>query len=216
MIRQVLGIHCPQCHYNWPEGTLYCDECGAALSPWLTLRSEAAAPSPDVLAGAGWVADHLELYESPTDPSFDRLDSEGNLAGVSSVPADQDEYDGFGEWADSAFEQPRQDSQFGNSYQAPRLILLRLPDGQLFELQGKPQYLIGRRDPANKVLPEVDLTDWNGAAAGVSRTHASIYMTPIGVYVEDLESRNETIHNGYRLLPRQRYRLDDGDELRLG
>jgi pSer/pThr/pTyr-binding forkhead associated (FHA) protein len=50
----------------------------------------------------------------------------------------------------------------------------------------------------------------------VSRQHAAIHVEPEGVFIEDLESLNETIRNGYRLLPRQRYPLTDGDELRLG
>jgi len=60
------------------------------------------------------------------------------------------------------------------------------------------------------------LTEWNGAACGVSRQHAMIYVTEDGVWIEDLESLNETIRNEFRLMPRQRYPLEDGDELRLG
>lgn len=98
---------------------------------------------------------------------------------------------------------------------APR-IRLRLSSGKTFELAGKNRYLIGRRDPRRNLTPEVDLEDWNGAASGVSREHAMIYVTPEGVFIEDLESINETIVNNCRLLPRQRYPLADGEQLRLG
>lgn len=95
-------------------------------------------------------------------------------------------------------------------------IRLRLSSGKTFELAGKPRYVIGRRDPQQQVLPEVDLEDWNGAAMGVSRQHAAIHVTPDGVFIEDLESLNETIVNNCRLLPHQRYPLTDGEQLRLG
>ena len=95
-------------------------------------------------------------------------------------------------------------------------IRLRLSSGKTFELMGKQRYVIGRRDPQRQTPPEVDLEDWNGAASGVSRQHAAIYVTPEGVFIEDLESLNETIVNNCRLLPRQRYPLADGEQIRLG
>jgi predicted component of type VI protein secretion system len=96
-----------------------------------------------------------------------------------------------------------------------RRIRLRLMAGKAFDLTGKQRYIIGRRD-ANGEAPDVDLTDWDGAASGVSRQHVAIHVSSEGVSIEDLESLNETILNGYRLLPRQRYPLEDGDEVRLG
>lgn len=97
-----------------------------------------------------------------------------------------------------------------------RRIRLRLTNGKAFELTGKSSYLIGRYDAAAEVIPDIDLTEWNGAACGVSRRHARIHVDESGVTIEDLESLNETIRNGFRLLPYQRYPLSDGDELRLG
>jgi len=91
-----------------------------------------------------------------------------------------------------------------------------MTNGKTFELSGKSSYLVGRRDVSARIFPDVDLSDWNGAASGVSRCHASIHVTPSGVFVEDLERLNETHRNGYRLLAKQRYPLVDGDELRLG
>jgi pSer/pThr/pTyr-binding forkhead associated (FHA) protein len=105
---------------------------------------------------------------------------------------------------------------FANMEGTPRRVRLRLSNGKTFELSGKAEYLIGRRDPGTNALPDVDLADWNGAASGVSREHAAIYVGPDGVFIEDRESLNETIRNDFRLLPRQLYPLKDGDELRLG
>jgi len=65
-------------------------------------------------------------------------------------------------------------------------------------------------------MPDVDLGDFDGAAGGISRRHAAIYGVGGNVYIEDLRSRNQTIRNGARLLPGQRYLVADGDRLLLG
>ena len=96
----------------------------------------------------------------------------------------------------------------------PVVIVLSLPDGHQFKLQGKNDYRIGRAG-AGHTSPDVDLAHFYGYEAGVSRQHIGIHVTHDGVFVEDLESANETIHNGYRLLPQQWYPLHNGDELRL-
>lgn len=101
-------------------------------------------------------------------------------------------------------------------YAIPTSVELRLPNGHLFLLSGKQEYRIGRRDIDQAIPPDVDFTDWNGAIAGVSRDHLSIFVLPGGVFVEDHESTNDTLCNGARLQPRQRYLLRDRDELRLG
>ncbi len=218
MIRQDLVIHCPDCQHDWPEGTLFCDYCGAVLSPWLTPPEELEILQEEEAPNANWADISGAMYGPPTDSPIEQTDgpvtstiSEDGAA----IGADVSDQDDESNWGD--FEPGGARTRGGTfADKSPELIWLRLTDGQIFELQGKTQYLIGRRDPRHKVTPDVDLTDWNGAKQGVSRVHASIYMTPIGAYVEDLESRNETLLNGYRLLPRQRYRLEDDDDLRLG
>lgn len=97
----------------------------------------------------------------------------------------------------------------------PPTIRLTLPDGHYFILRRKTSYIIGRND-GTRMAPDVDLTSFYGVEAGVSRLHLRILARPDGVFVEDLESRNETVHNGYRLLPQQWYPLHHGDELKLG
>jgi len=81
---------------------------------------------------------------------------------------------------------------------------------------GQSTYLVGRRDVDQQLFPDVDLHDWDGAVAGVSRRHLMIRVIGDVVSIEDLESRNSTILNGYRLFPHQQYPLVDGDEIRLG
>ncbi len=97
----------------------------------------------------------------------------------------------------------------------PAAIVLRMSNGQRFTLRGKTDYMIGRLGAEN-AQPDVDLASYYGFEAGVSREHVMIHVRPDGVFVEDRESRNETVQNGYRLLPQQWYPLYEGDELRLG
>lgn len=95
------------------------------------------------------------------------------------------------------------------------VVVLRLANGKRFVLRGKSEYTVGRIG-ADRGAPDVDLADVYGFEAGVSREHVLIQVRPDGVFVQDLESRNETVQNGYRLLPQQWYPLRDGDELKLG
>ncbi len=48
----------------------------------------------------------------------------------------------------------------------------------------------------------------------ISRRHAVVHVTPVGIMVEDLKSANGTFVNGKRVTDRQT--LGDGDELRFG
>ncbi len=84
-------------------------------------------------------------------------------------------------------------------------------------LQPKTETILGRRDPATGVAPDVDLTPHAGYRMGVSRRHAAIrYGDDNTLNVWDLGSSNGTFLNGQRLNAHRPYRLHDGDELRLG
>ena len=95
-----------------------------------------------------------------------------------------------------------------------RLILTE--SGYVFELAGKSEYLLGRRDSQVGLTPDVDLTDWNGAASGVSRRHAVLHVENGIVCIEDLGSRNETVRNNTRLLSGKLYPLSNADIIQLG
>jgi FHA domain/zinc-ribbon domain len=95
------------------------------------------------------------------------------------------------------------------------LVVLQLSVGQRIVLSGKTVYAIGRIS-AEHPEPDVDLEHYYGPQAGISRQHVNIYIEDDGAFVEDLDSTNQTIQNGYRLMAGQRYPLHNGDELRLG
>lgn len=182
-------LYCQKCFHELPDGTMFCDACGTSL------LSGASAPKD-------------ELANNNVPGSYRVTPSQ--LPRTDLTPATPPR----------ALGGARTDEQAPPDAQVPGVrvsrIRLMLANGKVFELSGKLDYLIGRRDPRLDRIPDVDLTDWNGAAYGVSRQHAMIYMSEDGAWIEDLESLNETIRNEYRLMPRQRYPLVDGDELRLG
>ena len=75
---------------------------------------------------------------------------------------------------------------------------------------------IGRGDSSSGFLPELDLTEHQGAENGVSRQHARIQLTDRGVVLIDMDSTNGTYLNNYRLSAEQPYLLNNGDEILFG
>lgn len=103
------------------------------------------------------------------------------------------------------------------------------PEGGILrmEIEGSPEpiYLtfknkevvLGRRDPATGVLPDVDLAPFAGYRMGVSRRHSKIRLDDEGYLdILDLGSSNGTFLNGQRLHPNAPYRLNNHDKIMLG
>jgi pSer/pThr/pTyr-binding forkhead associated (FHA) protein len=81
---------------------------------------------------------------------------------------------------------------------------------------GKTDLVIGRRDLAENILPDIDLTDYGALDRGVSRRHARFFVRGAQLFVEDLGSTNATFVNQVRLPAGQPHPLNDGDTLWLG
>jgi pSer/pThr/pTyr-binding forkhead associated (FHA) protein len=75
---------------------------------------------------------------------------------------------------------------------------------------------VGRADLVEKFIPGVDLGPFGGQDAGVSRRHALLWGTDDGLYIRDLESTNGTYINGFRLQPKQPYKLRNNDKIEVG
>jgi hypothetical protein len=74
------------------------------------------------------------------------------------------------------------------------------------------EMLIGRRDDAHNIRPEIPVFD-----ASVSRRHAHLLRRPNGgLAIIDLASANGTAVNGAELLPGQPRDLGDGDVVTMG
>lgn len=94
-------------------------------------------------------------------------------------------------------------------------ILLVVPSSRRrFKLVVQNELRIGRA--SSEFLPEIDLTDDDGAEKGVSRLHAKIQLVQSGLVLIDLSSTNGTLLNNYRLPPNEPYPLQSGDEIRFG
>jgi hypothetical protein len=103
----------------------------------------------------------------------------------------------------------------------------RIPLGGMFRLESPdmdkavlvfPEKggVLGRRDSKGQ-KPDVDLSLWSGFQSGVSRRHAEVRLHSDGhLYLYDLDSTNGTFLNGNRLEAGRAYRIQNGDEVRLG
>ncbi len=227
-------LYCVKCQNGLPDGTIFCDYCGNEIADGSSVTTAATLPDlrqrghsgrandtmrrTSVNAAAAALPDAPHAIDSSVAGIPERLTSPApspslppaqaprplSVNGNSVAPPEQ------GSSLDA--EGPAVHDQRSNS---ARLIQLQL-GRELFELSGQSSYLVGRHDPDQQLFPDVDLHDWDGAAAGVSRRHLMIRVIGNIVSIEDLESRNSTILNGYRLFPHQQYPLVDNDEVRMG
>lgn len=80
-------------------------------------------------------------------------------------------------------------------------------EGKLLVNLERPSLSIGKKKE------EVDLVLKD---ASVSRIHARITKEEEDIYLEDLNSTNGTFRNGQRMLPYEKKKLEEGDEIRFG
>ena len=100
---------------------------------------------------------------------------------------------------------------------APQQIIVRVQGNALpIYLTGADEYHIGRADPRQGNMPDLDLGPHGALELGVSRDHALLKRSSRAITITDLGSTNGTAVNGVRLAPNSPETLRDGDELRLG
>lgn len=80
----------------------------------------------------------------------------------------------------------------------------------------KVEYTFGRAALGQAVIPDFDLTPYDGLAKGVSRIHALIVTSEKEIFLRDLTSINGTQINGIRLSPNMDYPIKSGDMLSFG
>lgn len=94
-----------------------------------------------------------------------------------------------------------------------RLHLTIVDTNQVVSVQVSDCLLIGRDSDGEA---DIDFTPFDGARFGVSRLHAAFLYDGRGLLIEDLNSRNGTRINGYRIEAGKAYPLRNGDELEIG
>ena len=88
--------------------------------------------------------------------------------------------------------------------------------GQILPLGDREEITLGRAIEGQPIIPDLDLTPYNGYEKGVSRLHVSIRIDGNLVTVTDLGSANGTQVNGRKLIPNQPQPVAHGDILVLG
>ncbi|NJK81882.1 MAG: FHA domain-containing protein [Chloroflexaceae bacterium] len=99
---------------------------------------------------------------------------------------------------------------------ASAFTLVVLNDGRRLLLETNRNLLVGRTDQRRGIIPDVDLSNYGGYDAGVSRRHALLAVRDKQCYVEDLGSANGTFVNSEQVAPNQPVLLNHGDELKFG
>ena len=96
------------------------------------------------------------------------------------------------------------------------ISLLVINSGRRIGLERGHVLMVGRKDNARGVFPDVDLGLEGGYDAGVSRKHARFLPDRDDLVLEDLGSANGTFVNGQRLAPQTPVVLNHGDEIKFG
>ncbi len=78
------------------------------------------------------------------------------------------------------------------------------------------QAVLGRYTPDASLRPRVDLTPYGAYTRGISRMHAAMRRTPVGLVVEDLASSNGSWLNDAKLEPYTPMPIRSGDRIKLG
>ncbi len=98
----------------------------------------------------------------------------------------------------------------------PTISLVIINNGRRLSFDSNEELLVGRKDNARGIFPDVDLGLDGGYEAGVSRRHAVLSPSRDGWLLEDLGSANGTFINGTRIPPEQPTLVRSGDEIKLG
>lgn len=98
----------------------------------------------------------------------------------------------------------------------PGFSLVVINDGRRMALETNKNLIVGRTDQRRGIIPDVDLGNYGGYDAGVSRRHALIAVRDNTCIVEDLGSSNGTYVNSKRAPANQPITLRSGDELKFG
>jgi len=190
---------CPACGNQVKPGVTFCDNCGARLG-----SASLLSPPPFVRQPGKLICSVCGAQLEPGSKFCDTCGTPVEVT-LASPPA--------GPVLDPATRLL--------SSQEPLLpdrgrLVIRVTNAVLPFPPGKNEIVVGRRDPTSNVSPDIDLNDYGGHEAGVSRQHARIFADGDQVFIEDLDSANHTYVNGQELIPQTPHPLNDGDEVRLG
>jgi hypothetical protein len=180
-------MKCRSCETENPNGSQYCDECGAKLYAESEARTSGANFQPQFTETPIFRNANITSVGIPA--IVEELKPENGFAANEPVPK--------------------------KGVHATLVIERGESVGTEFTLSAEESN-IGRWDADNGVFPDVDL-DTHDPEAKVSRKHARIRFQNGQYSIEDLGSTNGTfVNRGRRLIPGNRQALRDGDEIIVG
>lgn len=91
-----------------------------------------------------------------------------------------------------------------------------LDTGQVIPLSEKNEFTLGRVSEGQPIMPDIDLSQYQAYAAGVSRLHGIVRKGNNQIIFMDLGSANGSFINGKRLTPNEEQFLNHGDVVSLG
>lgn len=97
-----------------------------------------------------------------------------------------------------------------------RLTLYFFQHEEVVRLDESGEFSVGRINEGQSILPDIDLSRFDGYKNGVSRIHASILISDKRIELKDLASANGTLLNGRKLTSLVPYPIQDGDILAFG
>lgn len=97
-----------------------------------------------------------------------------------------------------------------------KVILYLAETKEVICLKQEKDYTLGRIAEGQKVIPDIDLSEYNAYKTGVSRIHAMINTRGDQVTVKDLGSSNGSRLNGVKIESHAEYNIQHEDFLTLG
>ncbi len=93
--------------------------------------------------------------------------------------------------------------------------LIYIADGSEYLLSVRAECRIGRADPVNKILPDIDLTKVDRQLT-ISRRHARLKRRKGGFYLQEERATNGTFVNGQRISAERPLEIRSGDDIMFG
>jgi len=94
--------------------------------------------------------------------------------------------------------------------------MLTRQDSIAVRVMGQQDYILGRAEATQAILPDIDLNRYGAHEKGVSRLHCHLRYEGDSLMVVDLGSANGTFLNGTRLTPERPMPLSENDTISLG
>lgn len=189
-------IECPQCKEPELVGAIFCRRCGSQLI-LKTSETVASQKTPNVTEEENIFSNFGNKDNKPPEASQERS---------AQPPPDP---------RPPAIKIPHAETTPEVEINE-RVVLQVLQTGQLIPIPEEDEVTLGRASAGQPIVPDIDLTPYQGLETGVSRLHASIRIKADDVYIMDLGSANGTRLNGEKITPSTLHKLENLSVITLG